>query len=99
MALAVSFVVMLMFRMESFVTGQMHYVGRIAATIVYVEALSGSAAAQNQNAASADPNTGNITVTGQLRHGQHVYVPWHQTERDRHCAVARRRSRIRRALG
>lgn len=50
--------------MESFVTGQMHYVVRIAATIVYVEALSGSAAAQNQNAASADPNTGNITVTG-----------------------------------
>jgi hypothetical protein len=37
---------------------------RIAATIVCVEALSGNAAAQNQNAASVDPNTGNITVTG-----------------------------------
>jgi len=37
---------------------------RVAATIVCVEALSGNATAQNQNAASADPNTGNITVTG-----------------------------------
>lgn len=45
-------------------TTQMDCLMRIAATIVCVEALSGNAAAQNQNAASVDPNTGNITVTG-----------------------------------
>jgi hypothetical protein len=46
------------------VTTQMDCLMRVAATIVWVEALSGNAAAQNQNAASADPNTGSITVTG-----------------------------------
>jgi hypothetical protein len=45
-------------------SSQMRYAVRFAATIVCVDALSGNAAAQNQAAASTDPNTGNITVTG-----------------------------------
>ena len=45
-------------------SSQMRYAVRIASTIVCVDALSGNAAAQNQGAASTDPNTGNITVTG-----------------------------------
>lgn len=45
-------------------SSQMRYVVRIAATIVCVEALSRNAAAQTQDAAAADPNTGSITVTG-----------------------------------
>lgn len=46
-------------------TMQLHYLMRLATTIVCVEALSSDAAAQSQNAA-ADPNSGNIAVTGSV---------------------------------